>query len=312
MNPVVPTQIKLERIVEQFDRSWHVGQPQTIGEVLDSVEFGQLKANQREDLLAELVMTDQEYRWRELTASGDDWISTSPTSQSPDGPLVEDYLEKYSELSSEHTLIRLVANEYRVRSNWGVRPQATDFVDRFGSRISSSRLLDSIRKIDDQLSESSEHIDVRTRCPYCHRRVSTSTDFSDVICSWCEQSFSLVQPGINSDQPAWIAHFELLERIGSGSFGTVWKARDTELDRLVAVKIEHQQPGISDRHFLLEEARAAASLRHMNIVPVHEVGRTDDRTYIVSDFIEGMTLDEYLNGHVFTEAEAVEFCIWLS
>ena len=73
-----------------------------------------------------------------------------------------------------------------------------------------------------------------------------------------------------------IAHFELMDQIGVGAFGSVWMARDTHLDRVVAVKIPRKgQLDATETEQFVREARAAAQLRHPNIVAVHEV---DDRT----------------------------------
>jgi tetratricopeptide (TPR) repeat protein len=75
----------------------------------------------------------------------------------------------------------------------------------------------------------------------------------------------------------------------------VWKARDLQLDRLVAVKIPHKgRLNLTEIEKFLREARAAAQLHHPNIVSVHEVGLADEFVYIVSDFIEGLSLDNWL------------------
>ena len=91
--------------------------------------------------------------------------------------------------------------------------------------------------------------------------------------------------------PRNVDHFELVEEIGSGAFGVVWKARDTKLDRLVAVKFP--RPGVLDegasRRFI-REARMAASLRHPNIVAIYDIGNWKNSTYLVSEYVEGEDL----------------------
>ncbi len=89
----------------------------------------------------------------------------------------------------------------------------------------------------------------------------------------------------------------------------VWKARDTKLDRTVAVKIPRSgQTDPVEAEQFLREARTAAQLRHPNIVNVHEVGRDGDRVYIVSDLVDGLSLADWLTGQRMTVREAAELC----
>lgn len=98
--------------------------------------------------------------------------------------------------------------------------------------------------------------------------------------------------GGGPEPPRMLGRFELRSLAGRGMFGTVYKAHDTELDRVVAVKVP--SPGVLDDDRaaarFLREARHAARLRHPGIAPVHEVGRIDGTCFLVSDFIEGGTL----------------------
>src|SRR5205807_2877065 len=106
-----------------------------------------------------------------------------------------------------------------------------------------------------------------------------------------------------------IGHFELIERLGMGAFGSVWRAHDTKLDRTVAVNIPRKgQLDAAEMDMFFREARAAAQLRHPNIVSVHEVGRDGDSVYIVSDFVRGVTLRDWLTGQQLTSREAAELC----
>jgi tetratricopeptide (TPR) repeat protein len=104
-----------------------------------------------------------------------------------------------------------------------------------------------------------------------------------------------------------LGRFDLIERLGVGGFGSVWKARDKELDRTVAIKIPRASGMTAEeQEKFFREARAAAQLRHPSIVSVHEVGRDGDSVYIVSDFVRGVTLGDWLTGQQLTSREAAE------
>ncbi len=95
--------------------------------------------------------------------------------------------------------------------------------------------------------------------------------------------------------PERIARYETISKLGEGSFGLVLKSHDPNLDRAVAVKIQ-KFSALASRQTVdrfLREARAAAQLRHPNIVPVFEYGQFADNHFIVYQFIEGKTLKEW-------------------
>lgn len=148
--------------------------------------------------------------------------------------------------------------------------------------------------------ESMETARLTVRCPHCSQSVEILADipWSDITCVACGNVFSLVSDRLlTREAPTLkrIGHFELIERIGVGGFGTVWKARDTILDRVVALKLPRRgqlTPEETDK--FLREARAAAQLRHPNIVSVHEVGRCDETVYIVSDLVRGVSLSDWM------------------
>jgi WD40 repeat protein len=168
---------------------------------------------------------------------------------------------------------------------------------------------------DEQPTQSFWRTDVSTlhvRCPHCHNPVDISGDTSlvDILCTTCGSSFSLLCDTQATPMLKRIGHFELVERLGIGGFGTVWKARDTELDRTVAIKIPRAgrlgTPDIEVSFF--REARAAAQLKHPGIVSVYEVGRQDDTIYIVSELVRGVSLSEWLTATQLTAREAAELC----
>ena len=105
-----------------------------------------------------------------------------------------------------------------------------------------------------------------------------------------------------------IGHFAILERLGQGGMGVVYRARDTNLDRLVALKFLPPQLDADEdatRRFM-QEARTAARLDHPNICTIHEISTLDDgRSFIAMSYYEGGTLDALRSGGRTTPGEAV-------
>src|SRR5581483_3017083 len=109
--------------------------------------------------------------------------------------------------------------------------------------------------------------------------------------------------------PRRIGKFELLEELGLGSFGHVFRARDTELGRTVAVKLLRagRLAGREEVDRFIREARSAAQLQHPGLVSVYETGQTDDGVfYLVEEFIPGETLAARLRAARFGFREAAE------
>jgi eukaryotic-like serine/threonine-protein kinase len=95
--------------------------------------------------------------------------------------------------------------------------------------------------------------------------------------------------------PEKIGTFEVIRQIGSGGMGAVYLGRDPELDRPVAIKVireEVHEQEVLDRFF--REARAAAALRHANIITVYASGQQDHKPYIAMEYIEGESLSEII------------------
>lgn len=93
-----------------------------------------------------------------------------------------------------------------------------------------------------------------------------------------------------------IGPYRVLELLGQGGMGAVYKAADTRLGRLVAIKVLLDTPGAStdaeDRFW--REARVASSLNHPNICAIHDIGEADGRRYLVLEFLEGRTLADWI------------------
>jgi serine/threonine protein kinase/tetratricopeptide (TPR) repeat protein len=135
-----------------------------------------------------------------------------------------------------------------------------------------------------------------------------------VICSACGSSFRVDLQATSTWSPQELprlGQLELLEVVGQGAFGTVYRARDLALDRPVAVKVprggQWLTPADVDR--FAREARNVAQLSHPGIVPVYEVGRGAAVPYIVSAFVQGVTLAQALTERRYGFREAAEVAV---
>jgi tRNA A-37 threonylcarbamoyl transferase component Bud32 len=156
-------------------------------------------------------------------------------------------------------------------------------------------------------------LEIHLLCPHCRNPIElVGLPAGEVVCPSCGSTFRLERESTATWSPRGgqrkLGRFELIEAVGLGAFGTVYKARDPQLDRVVAIKVPRAGNLTTDeeRDRFLREARSVAQLRHPGIVPVHEVGEHEAVPYLVSDFVRGVTLSDLLSGRRPSPREAAK------
>lgn len=149
-------------------------------------------------------------------------------------------------------------------------------------------------------------------CPHCRNpfaRADTNPE-GPLVCPGCGSTLYLEGTGTTDWLPPdrQFGRFELIEVVGRGAFGTVYKARDPELDRHVALKVLRQGnlAGPDELARFLREARSIGQLRHPGIVPIHEVGTGPHGPFLITEFVDGVTLSDWLSAHRPTFRQAAD------
>lgn len=276
-----------------FEAAWQRGESPQIENYLPSA-----KGPERFDLLVELIHIDLEYRIK----SGDEIE-------------IDSYLVRFPELESRKAIILdLLVSIYDL---WPNDDTVLD-VDKMLTRFPTFRE-DFFARMKERSTGAGfgKRVILRLNCPHCNAPLTiedANAGDDTAVCATCGSSFEIDKQRNVSWAPEKLpslGKFRLIESVGRGAFGTVYRARDTELDRNVAVKIPRSGRFSTDEDEdrFIREARSVAQLGHSGIIPVYEVGRYENLPYIVSEFVEGVSLSEYLLEKRFSFRDSAQLII---
>jgi serine/threonine protein kinase len=315
---------ELEELVSRFEEAWH---RDPFPEIESHLPSRPPSDPARRALLTELLLVDMEYRWRSVhanpresshdeNASGTSQPSSGESVALPLCPRLEQYAKRYPELGPPERLpVEVIVEEYRIRHRWGDRPDHDEYRRRFPE--SGSELHAALRSVDTELAklrkQATEQGDTGAAQPVRDEQTESGLelDTTEIPADKSSQPTLTEQPsspakgerdaapptgsGIRAaDRQSWptFDRYKIIKTLGQGGMGTVYLALDTELDRQVALKVPvfgEEDRDLAIRRFY-REARAAATLTHRNICPVHDVGKIDDVHFLTMAYIEGEPL----------------------
>jgi serine/threonine-protein kinase len=230
-------------------------------------------------------------------------------------PRIEDYVTQAGDPDDAFYLLReLLLVELDYRHGAGERLRLTEYQARFPSlpadwlqHILEGYSAPTAARPAANGQAAGARSPLRIRCPHCHNPLQLADERRDqVLCPGCGSSFRIQDGRATTAEVAMqLGKFRLLERVGGGAFADVWRAYDTELKRLVALKIPSPRllSSRNAREAFLEEARNVSRLRHPDIVTVHEVTTLGELPAIVYEYVQGVSLRELLRNDRLTFQE---------
>ncbi|MBI3470055.1 MAG: protein kinase, partial [Candidatus Solibacter usitatus] len=111
-----------------------------------------------------------------------------------------------------------------------------------------------------------------------------------------------------------LSHYQIVEKLGEGGMGVVYRARDTNLDRFVAVKVLPPDK-VADperKRRFAQEAKTASALNHPNIITIHDIGSARGADFIVMEFVKGKTLDQLIAKKGMALGEALKYAVQIA
>ncbi|MBL8797795.1 MAG: protein kinase, partial [Planctomycetia bacterium] len=304
-----------ETLLERFEDAWHAGAPPSLEAFLAPLGSDPARA----ELLAELIQIDLDYRWRRIVKTPE----AAPF-------ILEDYLARFPELSVRD-FAPLLAWEYRARHRWGDRPAHDDYARRFPQHAAQlADLLSRIDTELAREFSASRRLSSRTRPAPASTVKSAPVALSrDELIETLRQTAILTADQLDAVTAAlparnlapealvaelrnrgWLTVFQtqellegrgpdlvlgpyvLLERLGAGGVGQVFKARDRDRERLVALKVirpELLQDAEVLRRFY-REIQIVGRLHHPNLVEGYDSGPIGETHCLVMEYLEGVDL----------------------
>jgi len=256
-----------QTLCQRFEQAWVEQQPRSIATCLPPEDCESYLPT-----LLELVGIDLEFQWKHHLRKTSANETTLAADELADPPLVEDYLREFSHLNRPELLLQLLQQEFWVRARFAKEPAFDEYQKRFPDLEINGACL----------AETDLALTVGSREEIEHARSGDERE-----------------PQLGS-----FGEYELLEEIGRGGMGVVFRARHRNIKRIVALKVIRAKPIIPAKQARLTvelerfktEASITANLEHDHIVTVYDVGEHRGYAYYTMSFVDGPSLMDVVSG----------------
>lgn len=271
-----------ESLRKRFEQAWASGQPESVESCLPDASSAEYLPT-----LEELVQIEMEFAWKQWRARSDHHL---PAGQTVRPPSVADYLKRFEQLNDSAIIARLAEQESQLRCQMGDTPDRAGLAEQFPT------VPPSLTGMLAEAATNSDELEIDTQETLLQQQPSADT-------------------GKSQKPTASFGGYQLLEEIGRGGMGVVYRARQLKADRLVALKVirrdhlESASPEVRrnaiDR--FRQECLAAARIEHEHIVRVYEVGSHDGNHFFSMQLVNGCSLSELSRGQPLENRRAARY-----
>ena len=291
---------------KQLEKSWFAGEPVEIEACLERLPDEEMAGTSEE-----LICIEMEFLWKQWSRANAARMEVRDEAATPTS--VEEYLQRFPQLGNLQHLERLVSEEINCRLRVENRVNPAEYLQRFPKLAAESSLVRS--RLDTLQQQHDTGQEDQTMVAGSPSAQPDQTDYGHAAVE--EGTLHGTASGLQA-KDAYIGKelggYKILNEVGRGGMGVVYKAFDTKLKRIVALKVlrnlVHSDASELDR--FLGEATAAAQMDHPNIISVFEIEKDAEAPFVVLEFASGGALNDRIDGTPFAAEKAAQLILTLA
>ena len=290
----------------QLEKSWFANEPIAIEACLEGLSDEELVGTSEE-----LICIEMEFLWKQWARSKAVRLKVTDKATAPTS--VEEYLQRFPQLDSLQHQERLASEEISCRLQVGDRVNPAEYRQRFPKLVAESSLVQG-RLNTLQQQHDTGHEEQTMVAPAPSDQVDQTGQGHPAAAEGTLHGTPTGSQAKDTYIGKELGGYKILNEVGRGGMGVVYKAFDTKLKRIVALKVlrnmVHSDAAELDR--FLGEATAAAQIAHPNIISVFEIEKDEEAPFVVLEFASGGALNDRIDGTPFAAEKAAQLVLTLA